>query len=68
MIKSVFEGTGDAIFVKDAQGRYLIVNEPVARFFRKPIHQIIGKTAFEVTDADTARSLTAHDRGILETG
>ncbi len=68
LLKSVFEGTGDAVFVKDAAGRYLIVNKQVATYFGKPIEEIIGKTAFELTDAESARNLTKHDEKILETG
>jgi PAS domain S-box-containing protein len=68
LVKSVFEGTGDAIFVKDLQGRYLIVNAAVARFFGKSVEQVIGKTAFQVTDLKQAQELTANDRSILETG
>ena len=68
LLKSVFEGTGDAIFVKDVQGKYLIVNSAVANFFGRPIEQIIGKTAFDLTDADSAAKLTSADRSILETG
>jgi len=68
LLRSVFEGTGDAIYVKDAAGRYLMVNERVMRFFTKPVEKIIGKTAFELTDFETARELTKYDRQILETG
>ena len=68
LLKSVFEGTGDAVFVKDAAGRYLIVNKQVATYFGRPIEEIIGKTAFELTDAESARNLTKHDERILETG
>jgi two-component system, cell cycle sensor histidine kinase and response regulator CckA len=68
LLKSVFEGTGDAIFVKDTEGRYLIVNAAVASFYGKPIEEIIGKTAFDLTDFESARRLTANDKSILETG
>ena len=68
LLRSVFEGTGDAIFVKDIEGRYLIVNSAVAIFYGKPLEQIVGKTAFELTDAESARKLTTTDRSILETG
>lgn len=68
LLKSVFEGTGDAIFVKDKEGRYLIVNKAVANFFEQPIEKIIGKTAFDLTDAESARKLTANDKMIMETG
>jgi len=68
LLKSVFEGTGDAIFVKDSDGRYLIVNSRIAKHFGKPMEEIVGKTAFELTDAESARELTRHDQQILETG
>ena len=68
LLKSVFEGTGDAIFVKDAAGRYLIVNKQIAEYFGRPIKEIIGKTASELTDAESARELTRNDNKILETG
>ncbi|HXH68023.1 MAG TPA: ATP-binding protein [Candidatus Limnocylindrales bacterium] len=68
LLRSVFEGTGDAIFVKDADGRYLMVNKQIANFFGKPIEAIAGKTAFELTDLETAKELTKSDRTILETG
>ena len=68
LLKSVFEGTGDAIFVKDTAGNYLIVNQAAASFFGKPIDKIIGRTAFQLTDLTTAKTLTEHDRDILESG
>jgi len=68
LLKSVFEGTGDAIFAKDSAGNYLIVNEAVAKFYGKPIDKIIGKTAFQITDLNTAKELTEHDHAILESG
>lgn len=68
LLKSVFEGTGDIIFAKDAEGRYLMVNQAISEFFRKPIEEIIGKTVFQLTDFATARKLMEGDRSVLETG
>jgi len=68
LLKSVFEGTGDAIFVKDAAGRYVMANQAVASYFGKPAEEIIGKTAFELMDLEAARELTKNDKQILETG
>ena len=68
LLKSVFEGTGDAIFVKDAEGRYLIANKQIATFYGKPMEDIIGKTAFELTDLETAKDQTKNDKTILESG
>lgn len=36
LLRSVFEGAGDAIYVKDAQGRYLMVNDRVAKLLGRP--------------------------------
>jgi PAS domain S-box-containing protein len=68
LLRSVFEGTGDAIYAKDMEGRYIMVNERVARFFGRSKEEVIGKTAEQLTDATIARQLTMDDRRILETG
>jgi len=68
LLKSVFEGTGDIIFAKDAEGRYLMVNRAVAEFFGKPSEELIGKTAFQLTDFGTARKLVEGEGKVLETG
>jgi PAS domain S-box-containing protein len=68
LLKSIFEGTGDGIFVKDTAGRYLIANKAVARYFDKPIEKIIGRTAFDLVDQETARDLTKNDPSVLEAG
>jgi PAS domain S-box-containing protein len=68
LLKSVFEGTSDSIYVKDFEGRYLFVNDPVARFFGKSNDEIIGRTTEQLTDSASARELTKDDLKILETG
>jgi PAS domain S-box-containing protein len=68
LLRAVFEGAGDAIYVKDSEGRYLMVNHRIAGFFGRPIEEGIGKTAEQLTDEAIARQLTKDDRRILETG
>src|SRR5260221_12414957 len=68
LLKSVFEGTGDAIFVKDAEGRYLIANKQIATFYGKPMEDIIGKTAFEFTNLQQLNGQTQNSRRVLESG
>jgi PAS domain S-box-containing protein len=68
LVKSVFEGTGDAVYIKDLEGRYIIVNPAFARYFEKPIEQIVGKTAAQLFDFATARRLSETDRAVIETG
>jgi PAS domain S-box-containing protein len=68
LLRSVFEGTGDAVFVKDLAGRYLIVNDAVVQHFGKSFEEIVGRTAFELTDHEAATVLTKDDQSVLETG
>jgi PAS domain S-box-containing protein len=68
LVKSVFEGTGDAVYIKDLEGRYVIVNPAFARYFEKPVDQIVGKTAAQLFDFATARRLSETDRLVIESG
>jgi PAS domain S-box-containing protein len=68
LVKSVFEGTGDAVYIKDLEGRYVIVNPAFARYFEKPVEQIVGKTGAQLFDFATARRLSETDRLVIETG
>ena len=52
-------------FMKDEQGRYVFVNEAVARIFRAAAPDIIGKTDADFLDAETARKLRENDIAVL---
>jgi PAS domain S-box-containing protein len=68
LLKSIFEGTGDSIHIKDLQGRYVIVNPAFAKLFGKPVEEIVGKTAAQLLDFATARRLSETDRLVIEAG
>jgi diguanylate cyclase (GGDEF)-like protein/PAS domain S-box-containing protein len=64
----VIEGTSDMVWVKDASGRYLLVNEPGAEFLHHTKDEIVGRTDTEVmSEQDAARTLK-YDREVLDTG
>jgi PAS domain S-box-containing protein len=68
LLKSIFEGTGDAVYIKDLVGHYVIVNPAFAKYFEKPVEEIVGKTAAQLFDFATARRLSETDRVVIETG
>ncbi|HXT24671.1 MAG TPA: ATP-binding protein [Candidatus Eisenbacteria bacterium] len=68
LLKSVFEGTGDALFIKDLGGRYVIVNRTYAELLQLKPEDLQGKTVFELIDLDTARLLTEHDAAVVREG
>ncbi len=42
LLRAVTEGTSDAVFVKDLEGRYLFFNEAAASLTGKPVEEVIG--------------------------
>lgn len=58
--------TTDMAFLKDDQFRYVLVNEANARFFGKPIPEIIGKDDFDLMKKEAAQACRESDRRALE--
>lgn len=68
ILNAVVEGTTDAIFVKDAAGRYLMINRAGAEVIGRPAEEIVGKKLSEVFDVETAEHLEADDRLVMARG
>jgi two-component system, cell cycle sensor histidine kinase and response regulator CckA len=64
----ITEGTTDAVFVKDLQGRYLMINSAGAAFAGRSVDEILGKTDLDLFSADTAEVVMAKDRQVLMQG
>jgi PAS domain S-box-containing protein len=68
LLRAVTEGTSDAVFVKDRQGRYLMINTAGAAFLGKTVAEVIGKDDTQLFSPETARAIMEGDRRILATG
>jgi PAS domain S-box-containing protein len=68
LLNSVIEGTSDAIFVKDLNGRYLMINSAGAAFLGKEAGEVIGKDDTALFSADTAQKVVQHDRQVMASG
>jgi PAS domain S-box-containing protein len=68
LLKSVFEGTGDALFIKNLEGRYIIVNKSFADMLESTVDEVIGRTGLELVEDDLAREVLQQDRKIIESG
>lgn len=66
--EALFRAASDAIFVKDAAGRFLLVNDAGARCFGKPVEEVIGKTAGDLLPEAAACACAESDRGVMESG
>jgi PAS domain S-box-containing protein len=68
ILRAVIEATPDAIFVKDLDGRYVLVNAAAARFLGKSPEEIVGRRDLELYPEATARRFIEDDRKVLATG
>lgn len=68
LLRAVADGTTDAVFVKDREGKYLWFNEAAARFVGRPVAEVIGKDDTALFDPESARVLMEWDRGVMEQG
>lgn len=68
LLRSVVEGTTDAVFVKDSDGRYLLANEAAARFIGKPIDEVLGRDDRDLFGTADAERIISNDRATMAGG
>ncbi len=69
LLRSVIDNVPDSIFVKDAEGRYLLGNAAHAQQLcvRAP-EEIVGRTSFDFFPEEVATAFAADDQRVLESG
>ena len=60
--------TGEAIFAKDRQGRYVMINQNGAWMFGKSVEEILGQDDTALFERDGADRIMAIDRAVMRTG
>ena len=68
LLRAVFDGTTDGVFVKDLGGRYVMINEAGARLIGQPVEDIVDHDDTTLFDADSAARIAAQDREVIITG
>src|SRR6266850_6949374 len=68
ILQAVIDATPEAIFVKDLDGRYVIVNEAAASFLGTSPDEVVGKNDLELYPEATARQFMADDKTVLASG
>ncbi|MDB5339631.1 MAG: hybrid sensor histidine kinase/response regulator [Planctomycetaceae bacterium] len=68
LLKAVADGTTDAVFVKDRNGKYLLANSATARFVGRADGDLLGRTDAELFDPDSARRVAERDRQVMTAG
>lgn len=68
LLEAIISGTKDAVFIKDLEGKYILVNESAAGFVGKSANEIIGKDDSELFSDGTADIVFENDRMVLNNG
>ncbi|WP_353259703.1 PAS domain-containing protein, partial [Prochlorothrix hollandica] len=68
LLHSVINGTSDLIFVKDCQGRYVLVNDAALDFWQLPRKAVLGHDETLIFPPEEAQNLLAIDETILHQG
>jgi len=68
MVRAIVEGAPSAIFAKDLDGRYILMNSLGAEFLGRPREEILGKTDADLFAPELAREFVDGDRKVIETG
>ncbi|RYX85275.1 PAS domain S-box protein [bacterium] len=68
LLRAVTEGSTDSIFVKDLDGRYLMINSAGANQRGAKVEEVIGKTDADFYSPATAEKFHDSDKRILRSG
>jgi PAS domain S-box-containing protein len=68
LLAAVIEGTPDAVYVKDRQGYYLMINSAGAHLLGLTVEEVIGKDDDELFGEASARRIRAVDERIMASG
>jgi two-component system sensor histidine kinase/response regulator len=67
-LQGILDHANATIHIKDANGRYLLVNREFGKARGIASERIIGRTDFDLSDPQTAAEITATDQAVLESG
>jgi PAS domain S-box-containing protein len=66
LLRAVVDGTNDSVFVKDRQGRYLLINQAGAQLLGHRVEEVIGKDDFALFGQQVAARLRSMDQHVME--
>jgi PAS domain S-box-containing protein len=67
-IQEAFDGTPDAMFLKDLEGRYVLVNAGLCAMHGRSAEWLVGRRTSDVFPAAEAAALEANEREVARTG
>jgi PAS domain S-box-containing protein len=68
LLQGILDTSTAVIYVKDLEGRYLLVNRRYEELFHVTKASIVGKTDYDVFPKEQADAFRSNDRAVLESG
>ncbi len=68
ILRAVTESMPDIVFVKNLQGKYILVNEAAASWLHTTVETIVGQDDEALFSVEIARQIQADDQRILRSG
>lgn len=65
LLQSIIDGTTDAVYIKDQDGRYLLINKALADFVGMDARDILGHDDTFLFPEDEARIIMERDRKVM---
>jgi PAS domain S-box-containing protein/diguanylate cyclase (GGDEF)-like protein len=65
LLQALIQGTTDGIFLKDLNGRYLIVNYAGTRILGRAVEEVIGKDDTQLFQPEIAHKIRAEDQQVI---
>ncbi len=65
LIHGILDNAGSVIVVRDAQGRYVLINREAEKVLGSKSEEIIGKTPYDIHSKDKAAKIMADDKEVL---
>lgn len=67
ILQAIIEGVQDAIFVKDIEGNYVMMNASGAQFLGKPVKAVLGKSPWKIFPKEEAEHILKTDKKVITT-
>ena len=68
LLRGIMESTPDAVFVKDLESRYVMINPAAAQFVDMRLDEVLGSTDAKVFPKETGQWVMERDRQVIEKG
>ncbi len=68
LLQSIVDNTNAVIYIKDLDGKYILINSQYEKLFNVSKQDVIGKTDYDIFQKEVADSFNENDQTIVETG